>query len=307
MTSPEYDGNEWERRVKRWLRLRYPGGEFEDVPAEHSGDFGLEGFSRDGIAYQCYAPRTPLKVKELYENQRNKMTEDVRKFIEGKNNLMRLFGPLKIKSWWLVVSEHRSAKLIQHATSKAKEVREAGLSYVTPDFSIHVATAEDFAMEREAAIRQGVEALKLDETEVNADQVREWADSNDDLVNKLDRKIIAYSEEHRPERVRDLREKWITSFITAENMLKKLQVAYPSIWMSLAELMRRKETRLYLKYSSARASVDVLKETIEEVRCDILRRVPNLDDGHAEDVAVGTVAEWLHRCPLDFPDEASSP
>lgn len=302
-TYPEYDGNEWERRVKNWLRLRYPGGQFEEVPAEYLGDFGIEGFSRDGIAYQCYAPRGALKVKELYENQRIKITTDIGKFIERKAELTKLFGPLKIKSWWLVVPEHRSSKLVQHATSKAQEVTDANLPYVAPDFSIHIAVPADFAAEREAAIHKGIEALKLEEIEVTSLKIQEWADSNDEFVNKLDRKIKAYSRESRPERIRDIREKWIACFILAENMLKKLQLTYPGPWEELCAVKRRKENRLFLKYSGTRAGNDVLGEIIKELCSDILQRVPNLDPKHADDIAVGTVSEWLHRCPLNFPDE----
>src|SRR5690349_8707017 len=105
------DGATWERRVKGWLRLRYPG-EFEELPADHGGDFGIEGFSRDGIAYQCYAPKSRLKAKDLYENQRTKITEDINKFIKNSNNLSKVFKGLKIHSWWLVVPEHKSAKLV---------------------------------------------------------------------------------------------------------------------------------------------------------------------------------------------------
>src|SRR5262245_44850065 len=133
------DGNQWERRVNGWLHLRYPGGRYEEVPAEHKGDYGIEGFSRDGIAYQCYAPRGPLKVKELYENQRRKLTEDINKFINRKADLGKLFGDLKIKSWCLVVPDHRSAKLVQHATEKAQLVQSKSLPYVAPGFFIHIA------------------------------------------------------------------------------------------------------------------------------------------------------------------------
>jgi hypothetical protein len=305
--DPERDGNEWERRVKAWLRLRYPGGQFEEVPPEHLGDFGIEGFSRDGIAYQCYAPKSALKTKELYEAQRIKVTNDIRKFIDNKNELSRLFGSVKIKSWWLIIPEHRSAKLVQHATMKAAEVRKANLPYVTADFTIHIATAEDFAVERAAAVRQGIEALQLEQPVVTTDDVRDWADNNDKLVSTLDRKITAYSGERKPEKVRDIREGWITSFIIAENMLKNLEQKYPRLWIAFAELKRRKETHLFVNYSHDRAGADVLKETIGELGAAMLREIPNLDERNAEDVAVGTVADWLQRCPLDFPDGTSSP
>jgi hypothetical protein len=302
----EYDGATWERRVKHWLRLRYPGGQFEEVPAEHQGDYGIEGFSRDGIAYQCYAPKGALKVNDLYENQRKKITDDIGKFINRKAEFERLFGPLKIKSWWLVVPEHRSKKLVQHATAKALEVVQANLPYVAPDFFIHVADASEFAVEHQAAIRKGLQVLQLGECPVTAVQVQEWADGNDSLVEKLDKKIRAYSGEVRPERIRDLRERWITCFIAAENMLKKIQVTYPGVWEDLLALKQRKEDKLFLKYSTARASKDVLDETIEQLQRDILEKVPNLDSHHVEDLAVGTVSEWLHRCPLNFPDETGT-
>ena len=123
MTEPSnLDGNNWERRVKAWLRLRHPGT-FEEVPSDHHGDFGIEGFSRDGIAYQCYAQKSVLKTKDLYENQRNKITEDINKFINNSDELTKLFKDLKIHSWWLVVPEHKSGKLVQHASEKAALVR----------------------------------------------------------------------------------------------------------------------------------------------------------------------------------------
>jgi hypothetical protein len=300
-SSTEYDGNEWERKVKHWLRLRYPDGRFEEVPAAHHGDFGIEGFSRDGIAYQCYAPQSALKVAELYENQRIKITNDIKKFIERKDELSRLFGGVVIKSWWLIVPQHRSGKLVQHASAKAKEVMQANLSYVSPDFYIHIATADDFAAEREAAIRIGVEALQLDCEDVHPTHVQEWAGNNDAFTNKLDQKIKAYSGELEDTKLRNLRESWIASFIKAENLLKKLKATAPGVWEQFRGVKQRREDKLYLKYNRASAPSQVLDQTIVELKKELLDKVPNLGGDQAEDIAVGTVSEWLHRCPLNFP------
>jgi len=296
------DGNQWERRVNSWLHLRYRGGQYEEVPAEHKGDFGIEGFSRDGIAYQCYAPRGPLKVKELYENQRKKITDDISKFVTRKVDLAKLFGKLKIGSWWLVVPEHRSAKLVQHATEKAELVRSKALSYVKVGFFIHIATPEDFATERQAAIVKGLEALQLEESEVALAEVKDWADKNDQFVQILDRKIQAYSGETRKTKISDLRDQWIERFIASENTLNKMQIASPDIWEEFRALKNRKEKALFTKYSINAAASDVLLGTLDQLRQDILARLPNLDPARAEELSMGTVAEWLHQCPLDFPD-----
>jgi hypothetical protein len=305
MTTESYlsdDGNAWERRVKIWLRLRYPGGLFEEVPAEHHGDYGVEGFSRDGIAYQCYAPKGRLRTKDLYENQRDKINKDINKFINNKDELLKLFGSVAISSWWLVVPEHKSSKLVQHATDKAAYVRSLGLPYVAKDFHIHIATAEDFAVERQAAIRKGVEALQLEETEVAEGEVQDWADKNDALVKVLDRKIRAYSGETRAAKIEELRDGWIESFIAAENTLKKMQRKYADVWEEFRALKKRKERVLFAKYSTHAAAHEVLAQTIGELRVEIENKVPNLSSEKVQELSLGTVAEWLHQCPLDFPN-----
>lgn len=295
-----YDGNEWERRVLGWLHLRYPG-KFEECPAEHHGDFGLDGFSRDGIAYQCSAPQTPLKVKELFENQRNKMNQDIDKFIDNKKDLLKLFGTLKIGSWWFVVPQHRSSKIVQHATSKASYVQSKKLPYATIDFHIHIATGEDFAVERQAAIRKRVEALELDVSEVLEADVQDWADKNDQFVQVLDRKIRAYSGETRKSKIRNLRDKWIERFIVGENTLKRMEIDYPDIWQEFRILKTQREKALFTKYSTTTAGSLVLRETLNEFTTEIENNLPNLV-GRAEELSVATVAEWLLQCPLDFPD-----
>lgn len=296
------DGKAWERRVKSWLRLRYPGGKFEDVPAEHHGDFGIEGFSRDGIAYQCYAPQGRLKVKDLYENQKDKIYKDINKFIKNKAELTKLFGSVVISSWWLVVPEHKSAKLVQYASERSAMVRSLELPYVSKDFQIHIAPAEEFEVEREAAIRKGIEALQLGDTEVDDAEVQDWADKNDRFVKVLDRKIRAYSGETRKQKIERLRDGWIERFIAAENTLKKMQRKYADPWEDFRALKERKRKVLFAKYSTRAAPHEVLTATIEDLKVEIEKKVPNLRDDKIEELSLGTVAEWLHQCPLDFPN-----
>jgi hypothetical protein len=34
---------------------------------------------------------------------------------------------------------------------------------------------------------------------------------------------------------------------------------------------------------------------------ELKQSIPNFSDGSAQQIALGTIAEWLLRCPLDFP------
>ena len=83
------DGNEWERLVHRCLRIRYPMGDYHHVPDEHGGDGGIEGFSTDGCAFQWYSHEGELTVADLYERQRDKMSTDIKKFIDNRDVIAR--------------------------------------------------------------------------------------------------------------------------------------------------------------------------------------------------------------------------
>jgi len=156
-----WDGNDWQKYIIRLLKMRYAVGEFQEVPDRHRGDFGIEGFSRDGRAYQCYAAQEPLATNDRYVAQRDKISTDIKKFIDNKDELIKLFGPTKIARWILAVPTFDSGPLVQHAEKKAAEVRGAGLSYVSADFCISIVTDEDFETERAKLLRLGLEQLQL--------------------------------------------------------------------------------------------------------------------------------------------------
>src|SRR5678815_4735884 len=97
-----WSGDEWQERVCLWLSIRHRE-DWVSVPDSHGGDFGIEGFTRSGLAYQCYAAHGLPNVADLYEKQRRKMTADIKKFCENCDELKKIFGTTKIKRWILVV------------------------------------------------------------------------------------------------------------------------------------------------------------------------------------------------------------
>jgi len=117
-----WEGEEWESYIKRLLTRHYGPGNYQDVPARHKGDFGIEGYSTtDGCAYQCYATQEPCTVNQRYESQRSKITTDINKFISNQKDLQKVFGTTLIHRWILMVPISESAKLMQHASKKPKK------------------------------------------------------------------------------------------------------------------------------------------------------------------------------------------
>ena len=113
--SPE----EWQERIILLLKRRYGATGFQEIPDRDRGDYGLEGFARDGSAYQCYAAEEPLSTKDLYNKQRIKINKDLNTFKDKQTDLLKIFGPTKISCWILLVPRWESKDLLKYAEKKS--------------------------------------------------------------------------------------------------------------------------------------------------------------------------------------------
>src|SRR4051812_2279197 len=96
------DGGAWQRLCMQVLHREHKE-KLVPVPDTSDGDAGLEAYTHCGLAYQCYSPKAPLAVQQRYQKHRDKMTEDVGKFIANKSKLEPMLGPIKIHRWILLV------------------------------------------------------------------------------------------------------------------------------------------------------------------------------------------------------------
>lgn len=86
-----WSGEEWENFIQRLLKRHHGHTNYQEVPAKHGGDLGLEGFSTNGCASQCYAAQGYRDTNSLYEAQRDKMgstrKRDKWKCVKGRKRL----------------------------------------------------------------------------------------------------------------------------------------------------------------------------------------------------------------------------
>ena len=78
-----FDGDSWEKFCQVCFKLKYEVDGYQEIPA-WQGDFGIEGFTRTGTLFQCYCPDEDYSGDELYEKQRDKITEDLNKLIKNE-------------------------------------------------------------------------------------------------------------------------------------------------------------------------------------------------------------------------------
>lgn len=298
-----HGGDEWEDRILVLLKRKY-GPNFVEIPDEDKGDYGLEGFSRDGYAYQCYAAENPLTPKILYKRQRDKITTDINKFVENKDGLLAILGPTKISHWILVVPFWSTKELLKHAENKAEEIRELCLPHVKEDFFITVEIEDYFAVELAQIYGSRLPKLLIEPEAPFKDTCENYIDCNNELINNLERKIKLMF----PFRSFELKEKlkinFINRYINGQNVLDKLNFTYPELYSKATKIKDNREDFLEIESMlSISKPSDFLYTTIDKYTNELSEELQGLDSHTIEILTYEAISDWLLRCPLDFPDE----
>jgi len=298
-----WTGSTWQQYALALLRLRYPLGALIRVPDKHVGDFGLEAFARDGLAFQCYSPDEPISTGERYEKQRNKVTRDIGKLIDPKNlaDLLALLNPTQIATWCLLVPICDSALLLRHAAIKAEQVRRKNLAHLTPGFTINVLQESDFPIEARTLVANGLKTVTVPVEPLAPDDITKWAATNAAFVQVLDAKLLkvpTLTTESRPE----YRHHLLGSFLVSENILARLRDEHPDIYEDVARCKSEREEWLATTCPVATGPANAtLLSVLEAYQQTLTERVRGLDPATADRVAAGTLADWLLRCPVRFP------
>lgn len=296
-----WDGTEWQSFCLLLLRKRYANHDLQEVPDRHRGDFGIEAYSHDGCAFQCYAAEEPIPVKDLYEAQRDKLTTDLAKLRSNASDLAGLLGDLVIKKYVFMVPRHDSARLVQHATRKADEVRSWGLPFISEDFRIVVVTDDYYALERSAVF--ALPAPLVESLSVAEEHVAAWREGNESLAFTAAEKLRAVGIEG--ESLDHYLSSLLTEYLNGENALQRLRDKFPDVWQQLSAVKSTKERRLAIQHPPTdQADLSIVKLVVEELAAEMLRAAPSIGDAMAEGIAWSAVADWLMRCPLNL---ASAP
>lgn len=295
-------GEDWEAWANKLLSHHYGPTDYQRVPAKDRGDGGIEGFCLSKReAFQCYGCEEPISVEERYKKQRVKMTADIQKFIDNKLVLQPLFGPLKIKRWVFFVPYFDSKEIVAHAAKKTQEVIDACLTYVDDDFSVVVCQETDFAVARDQLINATSQGLKFKTAPITIEEVNAWTQSNDVLLGVLKGKI----DKLPTLRTREQRDAFVIKvlhwYLSGQSLLDRLR-EYPQVYEKVIETKSHRENFLAIGALNGSASNVVVQETIKDFKETLKREAKELHEFCADELAFEAVADWLIRCPLEFPE-----
>jgi hypothetical protein len=283
------------------LRMRYKQpGHFERIPSTDYGDLGIEGFSHDGCAYQCYAPQGPLPIRDRYERQRDKLTEDIAKLVTHEAELIAVLGDVKIRVWAFMTPVHDSRRLNKHAKRKAADIRARDLPHCTADFDIVIQTEADYAIERRELMELGLSKLQLTQVTMPETAVNTYVASNPMLIATIDGKLGKVPGLATDARTR-LRMGLLQRKLIADNKLSEIRGHNAPAWERVQELRAAREGVLQIEcLLSTEDPRELIEHTARGYQDCLKDSLTFLAESDVSDLAWGTTTDWLAECPLDF-------
>jgi hypothetical protein len=302
MSFRDWDGTAWQDYCIELLRIRYSNHDLVEVPDRHNGDLGLEAFTHNGVAFQCYAAKEPLGVRDLYEHQRDKLTTDLGKLKKNKGDLSKLLQGVSVHRYVYLVHRNDSKELVTHAQTKASEVRQWELPFVRADFAITIETDDHYAAERDSL--KAIPTHLVEPTPVDDETLLAWGSDNPGLLEEARRKIGTLG--YKGGALDTYLDSLSYQFLLGENGLADLRAKFPTSWASVSQLKSDKERMLALEYPPGFTnSVMDVKAIAQDVAAELQRDIPTVSARLATTLAWSMVADWILRCPLDFEEPAA--
>ncbi|MBG9756084.1 hypothetical protein J2B92_12440 [Lysinibacillus sphaericus] len=306
------DGNFWEELIVKCYRMRYQGQHFTPIPANYKGDGGIEGFTKSGIAIQCYCPEDLNSSNQvLYDKLRDKMTKDINKFIDidYAKRLKKMGLPI-IKEWHFVTPIIKDNRIINHAASKIKEVLEARNSnptefeYISESFDIVLKVAEDFNVELSRIMRLNVTDLKINLV-FDQQQRPDWHKCGSIKIKNVERKLLAIQPGlvNDGETLNQLLDMYMTFYMLGIEQLDRLKDSFPDIRKDILELTAAYKSEVTIKTLfntdktlNSNLFIELGNNFEEKLRSDF----NFLTSATIMNLKNNIVASWLADCSMEF-------
>jgi hypothetical protein len=293
----QIDGNEWQDFVVNLLFMRYAVN-LKEIPDDHKGDGGLEAYSLDGHAFQCYAPEGFNSVAQLADKHKAKITKDLNKF-KIISKVSPLLGTTKISRWLLVIPDHCSAEVVIHCNKKTEEIKNLSppLPYITNDFhALAIAAHRFFSAEIAELASKGGFQVEAAEHSVPDTELTLFSEQNNQWTENLDRKLRKLPILITDDEVRELSTRLLTMYLEGSNAVQFYEDNFPNIADRVRFLRQQRAKALEIDSKLQPLTIAGTRDSFES---ELATSVPSLGRSTARILSYAAVAEWLMRCPLD--------
>lgn len=306
-TYGSFNGTSWEGMCQIIFKRKYMSVSYQTIKAS-PGDFGIEGFTKDGTTFQCYCPEVNVDNNTLYEKQRDKITTDIKKLQDNKDDLLKLLGGVKLKKWILVTPRFSHHNLTKHCNDKRDLVKSWNLPFIDTDFEVLVHEADDYAIEIGEYFNSTDKKFSISprEEDSNKEKLVQWQNTEIDLVTnaigKNTVRIQSLTNKLDPDKkINELTDKNARDYLNGESILRTWQSTQPENHQRFLELIASVEEELKEKCLLNEVDPNAFViEVTQYMETKIKNSFPYLDESTVVRLKNYSVSTWILRCPLYF-------
>jgi hypothetical protein len=296
-----WKGDEWQSFALQLVQLRHGAENVQMVPDLVRGDAGLEFFTTSGCLYQCYAPQETSDVAKAASAMKAKAGRDLPKLAKYRDKIEPVLSGILASRWILLCPFLDNKEVIADVRSRGVAVKMLGLPFLSTGFEALCHCQENFAAEIEQ-----LKALSLGpplsvDVPTAGDVV---AAGETSIGTKIDQKLRrAYGPAVTDTQISSRRDAYVKAHLYRENALDQLRQNHSVLWERAFQALDAEETRLIaVGTSSVTMPAKQLQASMERIEGSLAKALPTLSSGIVTQIALGTVSDWLIRCPLDFPE-----
>jgi hypothetical protein len=299
-----WNPDDWETLALGLLQSRHGALNVHKIPAAHKGDFGIDYYcAADAVAYQCYAVQEPVDISTRAERQKRKITTDTGKIISNAIEIGQLFLGTPIKRWMLLVPVHDSKDVNLHCAKKTLEIRGQRCSHLDDHFEVGVHDQKSFAAEVVASGMSALATVTFDIPDPTPEEMSQWQVGSPNLLANATHKLKKRTGQQA---VQEAVAEAAKCFLQGKSILDALRSGSPDLHEKVIGVVASRSRRLaFTGPQGGPTANSVLNTEVENLIAAIKAAASNLSNDHVEQIALGTVSEWIMRCPLDFTADAT--
>jgi len=271
------------------------------IPAAHKGDYGIDYYCpKELVAYQCYAVEEPIDIATRADRQKKKITTDLAKIILNQAEISKLFLGSPIKHWVLIAPLHDSKDVNLHCAKKTGDLRAAKCATLDASFEVAIQDPSAFPSNAVAAGMSALSKVTLSIPFLTQTELESWAAGSSDLLANVTRKL---KKRATPDQIEDVVADAIKSFLQGNALLDALRSGAPDLHEKVMSAIRSRARRLQFAGPQTNGSAgEILHTELDALIAAVQASAPSLSIENAEQIAYGSICEWIMRCPLDFPN-----
>jgi hypothetical protein len=295
-----WKGDEWQVFALQLVQRRHGAENVQVVPDSVGGDAGLEFFTTSGCLYQCYAPEESSDVAKAASAMKTKARRDLPKLVKYKDKIARILCGITATRWILLCPFLDNKEVVADIRKRGLSLKGQGLTFLAPEFEALCHSQDDFAGELEQ-----LKALSLGPPlSIDMPTPGEVSAAGETSIGtRIDEKLArAYGSAATGTQIAMRRDAYIKAQLYRENALEQLRQNHSVLWERAFQSLEAEETRLIAVGASSTLPAEQLQNSTKRIEESLTKALSTLSTGIVTQIALGTVSDWLIRCPLDFPE-----